>query len=158
MKTVSIACLTDAIRNSLDDPSRMAEIVATLNNNLDPSDLIFVKNLLEFFDAAARVARTRSGEAPGTTARILHDTMHQIRWRVGHYFKNRAKVGIKGLGSGVLHEWSRYYAWMDEDAFAEHIVGSPRPLTKKDLYTLTSHHELSSAASKLADHSDEVTV
>lgn len=150
--------LADAIRDALDNPNRMAEIVTQLNRDLDPGDLAFIKSLLDFLDAAARMARARHGDAPGTIARILHDAMHQIRWRVGHHYKTRAKIGIKGLGAGVLHDWVRYYAWMDETAFTRHIVGSARPLAKKDLHVLTSQQLLSRTATKLADHTHPVTL
>ena len=147
----SQAQLSDDIRQALNDPTRMADIVMRLARDLNPGDLVFIRNLLVLLDTAARLARNMHGDAPGTSARILHDVMHEIRWRVSHYYRCRPKHGVPGLGRGVLNEWVRHYAWMDEDAFTDNIVASPEWLVKKDLYSLALEREFSEAATQITD-------
>ena len=145
------AHLSDDIRHALNHPTRMAEIVTRIAHNLNPLDLEFIRNLLVLLETAARLARNAHGDSPGTSARILHDVMHEIRWRVGHYYRCRPKEGVSGLGRGVLNEWVRHYAWMDEEAFMEHIVASPDLIFKKDLHSLALEREFSAAAMQMTD-------
>jgi len=141
------------LRSAMRSPDRMAEVVSELVHDLVPSDYGHVKALLVLLTSAARISRTRHGDAPGSSHRVLLDGIHRVRWRVGRAVRDgECHLPLPGdpLSPSTVNGWAIYHGSLEEQELDDILENQMRPLTFMGMVGIVKDRNMRRAARDFA--------